>query len=70
MILFIISFIANKGKKNEILLKKEQNDLFINFKVTSPNGKEKDILLKVKPKELNEKEIIFFLLEKVNTLEK
>jgi hypothetical protein len=60
------SFIENKGKKNEIFLKKEQNDLFINFKVSSPNGNEEDIFLKLKPKELNDKEIISLLLKKVD----
>ena len=66
----IISFIENKGKKNEIFLKKEQNDLFIGFKVTSPNGKEEEVLLKLKPKEVNDKEIISLLLKKVDNLEK
>ena len=65
----VISFIENKGKKNEIFLKKEQNNLFITFKVTSPNGKEEDILLKLESKELSDKEIISLLLKKVDYLE-
>ena len=66
----IVSFIENKGKQNEILIKKEQNDLFVNFKVASPNGKEEDILLKLNPKEINNKELISILLKKVDNLEK
>ena len=63
------SFIENKGKNNEIFLKKEQDTLFITFKVTSPNGREEDILLKLESKELNDKEIISLLLKKVDYLE-
>ena len=66
----VATFIENKGRKSEIFLKKEQNEIFINFKVTSPNGKEEDILLKLKPKDLNDKEKISFLLIKVDNLEK
>ena len=66
----IVSFIENKGKQNEILIKKEQNDLFVNFKVASPNGKEEDILLKLNPKEINDKELTSILLKKVDNLEK
>ena len=50
--------LENKVKTNETFLKKEQNDLFINYKVISPNGNVEDIFLKLKPKELNDKEII------------
>ena len=66
----VVSFIENKGKKNEIFLKKENDEIYINFKAISINGKEEDILLKLKPSELNDKEIISLLIQKIDCLEK
>ena len=41
----IISFLENKGNKNELFLKKEKDKIFIEFKVISPSGKEDLVLL-------------------------
>ena len=65
-----ISFLENKGNKNEILLKKENEKIFIEVKVVSPSGKEDIILLEVKPNEISDKELINHLLKKVDDLEK
>ena len=66
----IISFIEGKGKKNELFLKKEEDSIFIEFKISSPNGKEENVSLKLNLEELNDKEIINNLVNKVNFLEK
>ena len=66
----IISFIEGKGKKNELFLKKEADNIFIEFKISSPNGKEENVSLKLNLEELNDKEIINNLVNKVNCLEK
>ena len=65
-----ISFLENKGNKNEILLKKENEKIFIEVKVVSPSGKEDIILLEIKPNEISDKELINHLLKKVEDLEK
>ena len=36
----IISFIEGKGRKNELFLSKEQDNILIGFKISSPNGNE------------------------------
>ena len=66
----IIFFIEGKGKKNELYLKKENDNIFIEFKISSPNGKEENVSLKLNPQELNDKEIINNLNNKVESLEK
>ena len=66
----IISFIETKGKKNEISLKKKLENIIIEFKISSPNGKEENIILELKENELSNKEIISLLLQKVDSLEK
>ena len=66
----IISFIEGKGKSNELFLKKEKDNIFIEFKISSPNGKEENVSLKLNLEELNDKEIINNLVNKVNNLEK
>ena len=66
----IISFIEGKGKKNELSLKKENDNIFIEFKILSPNGQEENVSLKLNLEELNDKEIIKNLVNKVNSLEK
>ena len=66
----IISFIEGKGKKNELFLKKEKDNIFIEFKISSPNGQEENVSLKLNLEELNDKEIINNLVSKVNSLEK
>ena len=66
----IISFIEGKGKKNELSLKKENENIFIEFKILSPNGQEENVSLKLNLEELNDKEIINNLVNKVNSLEK
>lgn len=65
-----ISFLEKKGNKNEILLKKENEKVFIEVKVVSPSGKEDLIILEIKSKEISDKELINNLLEKVQDLEK
>ena len=66
----IISFIESKGKKNELFLKKENDNIFIEFKILSPNCQEENVSLKLNLEELNDKEIINNLVNKVNSLEK
>ena len=66
----IISFLENKGNKNELFLKKEKDKIFIEFKLVSPSGKEELILLELKPTEISDKELIKLLLKKVDNLEK
>ena len=66
----IISFIEGKGKNNELFLKKEKDNIFIEFKISSPNGKEENISLKLNLEELTDKEIINNLVNKINNLEK
>ena len=66
----IISFIEGKGKSNELFLKKEKDNIFIEFKISSPNGKEENVSLKLNLEELTDKEIIHNLVNKVNNLEK
>ena len=67
----IISFIEDKSKKNEIILKKENDEkLNIEFKIISPNGKEDNILLELKPQKISDKEMISILVKKVEYLEK
>ena len=67
----IISFIEGKGRKNELFLSKEQQDnILIGFKISSPNGNEENVNLKLNIEELNDKEIINNLVNKVNSLEK
>ena len=66
----IISFIEGKGKQNELLLKKEYDNIFIEFKINTPNGQEENISLKLNLEEINDKEIISNLVYKVNYLEK
>ena len=66
----IISFIEGKGKKNELSLKKENDNIFLEFKILSPNGQEENVSLKLNLEELNDKEIIKNLVNKVNSLEK
>ena len=39
----IVSFMKEKCLKNEILLKKQNNNIYLNLKILSPNGKEDDI---------------------------
>ena len=65
-----ISFLENKGNKNEILLKKENEKIFVEVKVVSPSGKEDIIVLEIKPNEISDKELINHLLKKVDDLEK
>ena len=64
----IISFIETKCKKNEISLKKKLENIIIEFKISSPNGKEEKIILELKENELSNKEIISLLLQKVDSL--
>ena len=66
----IISFIEGKGKNNELFLKKEKDNIFIEFKISSPNGKEEIVSIKLNSEELTDKEIINNLVNKVNNLEK
>ena len=66
----IISFLENKGNKNEIFLKKENEKIFIEFKVISPSGKEDLFSLEIKPNEISDKELINYLLTKIDDLEK
>ena len=66
----IISFIEGKGKNNELFLKKEKDNIFIEFKISSPNGKEENVTIKLNSQELTDKEIINNLVNKVNNLEK
>ena len=66
----IISFIEGKGKQNELFLKKESDNICFEFKMNTPNGKEENISLKLNLEELNDKEIINNLVNKVNCLEK
>ena len=65
-----VLFLENKGNKNEILLKKENEKIFIEVKVVSPSGKEDIILLEIKPNEISDKELINHLLKKVEDIEK
>ena len=60
----------SKGKNNEIILKKENNKIYIEFKIFLPNGKEDKVLLEIKSKEITNKEMISFLVKKVEYLEK
>ena len=67
----IIKFIEDKSKKNEIILKKENDEkLNIEFKIISPNGKEDNILLELKHQKISDKEMISILVKKVEYLEK
>ena len=46
------------------------NNIFIEFKINTPNGQEENISLKLNLEEINDKEIISNLVYKVNYLEK
>lgn len=65
----IVSFMKEKGIKNELFLKKQNNNIELNLKILSPNGKEDDILLEINPHEISDKEMIFNLVQKVEKLE-
>ena len=66
----IINFMVSKGKNNEIILKKENNKIYIEFKIILPNGKEDNVFLEIKSKEITDKEMISLLVKKVEYLEK
>ena len=66
----IVTFMEEKGKKNELLMKEENKNIYIEFKIISPNGKEDTVLLELKPQKISDKEIISFLVKKVEYLEK
>ena len=66
----IVTFMEEKGKKNELLMKEKNKNIYIEFKLISPNGKEDTVLLELKPQKISDKEIISFLVKKVEYLEK
>ena len=51
----IVSFLEEKGKKNEIYLKKLNNSIYIELKILSPNGKQDNMLLEIKAQEISDK---------------
>ena len=65
----IVAFLEEKGKKNEIYLKKLNNSIYIELKILSPNGKQDNMLLEIKAQEISDKEIISVLVKKVENLE-
>ena len=66
----IMSFMEEKGKNNEIFTKIQNDILILEFKIISPNGKENEVAFQIKPKDMSDKEIISFLVKKVEYLEK
>ena len=65
----IVSFLEEKGKKNEIYLNKLNYSIYIELKILSPNGKQDNMLLEIKAQEISDKEIISVLVKKVENLE-
>ena len=66
----IVNFMEEKGKNNEIILQEQNNNIYVEFKIISPNGKEDKVILKLKPQEIGDKEIIPILVWKIYYLEK
>ena len=66
----IIKFLEEKGKKNEILLKKQNDNIYLEFKIISPNGNQDNVSLEIKPEKISDKEMISILVKKNEYLEK
>ena len=60
-----IKFLEEKAKKNEILLKKQNDNVYLEFKIISPNGNQDNVSLEIKSEKISDKEIISLLVKKV-----
>ena len=66
----VLSFLEGKGIKNKLFLKEENNNIFIEFKISSPNGKEENVSLKLNSEKSDDKQDNSYLANKVYILEK